>query len=145
MSQKFPNTFTSALLEGNLGNDTIDIGGRVRHTSIYGGAGDNLINLVKGFDAADGSSNNTYFFAQQTGNDTLNFGSTTGGLELTIAVEETLGNPAAFTFNSNSKQINLGSGKSIYIDGYTGTRVHDINSLGLTFTTISSAAITELG
>lgn len=145
LSQKFLNTISNSLITGNLGNDTLDIGGFIRETSIYGGAGDNLINLEKGFDKSDGSSSNTYFFGEQTGDDTLYFGSTAGGLELTVAVEETIGNPSGFTFNSTTKEVSLGSGKTIYIDGYTGSSINNINSLGITFTTVSSSTITELG
>ena len=138
-------TALATLVTGNLGNDTIDIGGNILNASIYGGSGDNYINFGDGFDQADGSTNNTYFFGSTTGNDTLNFNSADGGLKLTVAVEETQGVVASFTFNSSDKTLSLGAGKSIFLDGYTGTRINDINSLGITFTTVSSAAITSLG
>lgn len=141
-------SITSSLITGNRGNDTIYISGAIVTTSIYGGHGDNHIRFGHGFDKS-GNETNTYYFGSDTGNDTLDFSQvhTSGGLRLTVAVDSSLGvNPLAFQYDTSEKKISLGSsGKSIFVNGYTGTRTDNINSLGLTFTTVSSSVITSLG
>ena len=147
-SQSNGFSITSSLITGNRGNDTIHLSGEIVTTSIYGGSGDNYIDFGHGFDKS-GNESNTYFFGSETGNDTLNFTqvNTAGGLRLTVAVDSTIGErPASFSYDTSAKTITLGSsGKSIYINGYTGTAIDNINSLGLTFSTVSPDAITSLG
>ena len=141
-------SITSSLITGNRGNDTLHLSGAIVTTSIYGGHGDNYIDFGYGFDKS-GNETNTYYFGSETGADTLNFSQvhTSGGLRLTVAVDSSLGvRPASFIYDTSEQTISLGSsGKSIFINGYTGTKVDSVNTLGLTFTTVSSSVITSLG
>ena len=123
--------------------------GVVSGASIVGGAGNDSVtfnNKWSGTTAGIGASN-TYFFGSNTGNDTISFATTTAPLSFTIAIDSSYGTTAtAVTWTQLSSMVQIGgvgaNSGSILIAGNTQAT---FAKMGITFTTVSSSVITDLG
>ena len=135
------------------GNDkvTFSNGDYIKDASIVGGAGDDSVFFAHTVTGTDFASN-TYFFGANGGEDTLSFTALAGTGSLngfTVAVDSSYGATSGFTWAASNSKVSFGSTDAsenfLIVAGVTGSGTGSIGTLGITFTTVSSSVITNLG
>ena len=73
-------------------------------------------------------------------------GFTRGSVAFTIAVDSAYGATSGYSFVSSTGKVSFGNQNNfLNIQGITGTSANTIGSLGITFTTVATSVITDLG
>ena len=138
---------------GGAGNDSIDFtGGNVTISKIVGQGGNDTFN----FGSSATNSGSTFYFGNGDGDDKLYFAASftsASSAGLTIAVDSALGATSAFNFSgaaaatASTITFDTSGAGSIFISGVSiGTA--GSNGTGfdnITFVTVSSSTITDLG
>ena len=143
--------FTTNLVTAGGDNDIIQIDGGTLNASIVGGAGNDSVDIIVAAANTSGSSTNTYFFGSGGGKDTIDFGTqtsafSTGTIAFTIAVDSTYGATSGYSFTSSNGKLSFGNDSNfLTLTGITGSSANSPSALGITFTTVSTSVITDLG
>ena len=136
------------------GNDKITFsdGDYTKDASIVGGDGDDSVFFARTVTGTADFASNTYFFGANGGEDTLSFTALAGTGSLngfTVAVDSSYGATSGFTWAASNSKVSFGSTDAsenfLIVAGVTGSGTGSIGTLGITFTTVSSSVITNLG
>ena len=124
---------------------------KLSSASVKGGAGNDSIIFGAGTLMTGGAAANTYFFGTSDGNDTLSFASsgTDAAAYLTLNVDSAFGATTGFNYSNATSLVSMGTGgdkRYLFIAGASSADVSAGSQIfNLTFVTVSSSVITDLG